>query len=110
MSKKRILPAVILAGTVGFMGAHRMYAGRWYTGLAQLALFSAGFVMLKSDLAGIGSIQSLDQYLDWMTTHTIRPLPALLAGAPVFWALYDCILLMARSFKDGAGNVMTAWV
>jgi TM2 domain-containing membrane protein YozV len=110
MSKKRILPALILAGTVGFIGLHRIYAGRIVTGLVQLVLFSVGAILMQRDLTGIFSIQSLDDYLDWATSHQIHPLPVLLVAIPVFWAIYDCGLLLGRRFKDGAGNVITTWV
>jgi hypothetical protein len=110
MSKKRILPALILAGSAGFLGVHRFYAGRHITGLLQLVLFILGAVMLSRDLSGIESLQTLDQIQDWILRHQIHPLPVLLLAIPSFWALVDCILLALRRFKDGNGEMMTHWV
>jgi len=108
-SNRRILPALILAGTVGFLGLHRLYAGRYITGLLQLVLFVTGAAMLWRDLSGLMSLQTFDQILDWATAHPVQPIPVLLAGIPVFWALFDCTLLAARKFRDGSGNPMTRW-
>jgi len=110
MSKKRILPALILAGSVGFLGVHRFYAGRHITGLIQLVLFAAGIAMFSHDLSGISSLQTLDQVQDWAERHPIHPLPVLLVSIPSLWALLDCLLLMLRRFRDGSGEVMTRWV
>jgi TM2 domain-containing membrane protein YozV len=49
MSKKRILPAFLLAMSVGFVGLHRFYAGRPWTALVMVALFIPGAVMLRKD-------------------------------------------------------------
>jgi len=110
MSNKRILPALILAGSVGFLGLHRLYAGRYFTGLLQLALFVPGAVMLRHDLAGVESLQTIDQVQDWMLNFQIRPLPVLLVTIPSFWSLVDFILLASRRFRDGAGNQILRWV
>ena len=110
MSNKRILPALILAGSVGFLGLHRLYAGRYVTGLLQLVLFAAGTAMLWRDFAGLLSLESIDQLTDWALQHPVRPLPLLLAGIPVFWALFDCGLLAGRRFRDGAGEQISRWV
>ena len=110
MSNKRILPALILAGSVGFIGLHRLYAGRYITGLLQLALFVAGAAMLWRDLAGIQTLQTVDQFMDWAMEHQVQPLPVLVVAVPVFWALFDCALLARHRFRDGAGNAITRWV
>jgi len=110
MSRKRILPALILAGFVGFLGVHRLYAGRYVTGLLQLALFVPGAAMLCSDLAGIESVQTIDQLQDWVLHYQFRPLPWLLVLIPSFWALYDCALLALSRFRDGDGEIITRWV
>jgi len=111
MSKKRILPAVILAGSVGFLGLHRFYAGRLVTGLLQMAAFVIGFLLIKNDFAGIQTaMQNLDDLQDWVLQHPVHPLPVLLIGASSFWALGDCAALMMRKFHDGKGEVMTRWV
>jgi H+/Cl- antiporter ClcA len=110
MSNKRILLALILAGTVGFLGLHRLYAGRYYTALVQLLLFLAGAAMLWKDLAPLQAMQSLEDLLDWLQGHPQQPLPWLLVGIPSMWAIIDCYYLIARKFKDGAGNKMTRWI
>jgi len=70
MSNKRILLALILAGTVGFLGLHRLYAGRYYTALVQLLLFLAGAAMLWKDLAPLQAMQS--SKICWIGFKVIR--------------------------------------
>jgi hypothetical protein len=110
MSNKRILPAVILAATVGFLGLHRFYVGRPYTALMQLAAFLAGGAMLWKDVASLVKLQTLDDFMDWSQSHPIQPIPWLLVGISAFWALIDCGILLRRKFRDGAGNTMTRWI
>jgi len=109
MSNKRILPALLLGATVGFLGLHRFYAGRPYTALVQLVAFAAGAAMLWKDLASLQYLQTLEDFLDWSQTHPIQPLPWLLVGISSIWALIDCGLLLRRKFRDGAGNTITRW-
>jgi hypothetical protein len=110
MSKKRILPAVLLAGTVGFLGLHRFYAGRYYTALMQLVPFVMGAAMLWKDLAGLEKIQTLEDMMEWAQNYPIRPVPWLLVGVPCFWVIGDCYALLAKKFKDGEGEKITRWV
>jgi len=112
MSKKRILPALILAGTVGFIGLHRFYAGRYVTGAVQLVMFAAGAVMLGKEFSGLFALQTVEQIQDWVLSdqNQVQLVPTLLAGVPVFWALWDCVVLGTRKFKDGAGNKIELWV
>jgi hypothetical protein len=110
MSKKRILPALLLAGSVGFIGIHRFYAGRFKTGLVQLVLFVPGALMLWPTFASLEALQTIDQVEDWSQNHPIQPLPWLLVGIPCFWAIIDCYLLIARKFRDGAGEKITRWI
>ena len=110
MSNKRILPALLLAGTVGFLGLHRFYAGRYYTALVQLILFSAGAAMLWKDLISLSKLQDLQDYVDWTQSHPIQPIPWLLIGIPCFWVIIDCALLVRGKFKDAAGHLMTRWI
>jgi len=109
-SKKRILPALALAGTVGFLGLHRFYVGRPCTALAQLIIFAFGAVMLRKDLASILAIQTVEDYLEWFQTHPIQPIPWLLVGFSATWAVVDCYSLLRRNFKDGTGNPLTRWL
>jgi hypothetical protein len=110
MSKKRILPAFLLAMSVGFVGLHRFYAGRPLTALLMVALFIPGAVMLRKDFAGLENIETVDQMMDWTQDHPMHPLPWLLVGIPSTWALVDCYALLARKFRDGAGNPITRWI
>jgi hypothetical protein len=55
-------------------------------------------------------MQSLEDLLDWLQGHPQQPLPWLLVGIPSMWAIIDCYSLIARKFKDGAGNKMTRWI
>jgi len=110
MSNKRILPALILAGCVGFLGLHRFYAGKFKTGLLQLALFIPGAAMLWRQFASLETLQTIDQIDDWIQDHPIQPLPMLLVAIPSMWALIDCYTLIARKFRDGAGEKITRWI
>jgi hypothetical protein len=110
MTNKRILPALILAGCVGFLGLHRLYAGRFKTGLLQMVLFVIGAAMLWRQFAGLEALQTIDQVEDWVQSHPIQPLPVLLVSIPSIWALIDCYLVLARKFRDGAGQKITRWI
>jgi hypothetical protein len=110
MSNRRILLALILAGSLGFLGLHRFYAGRYLSGLVQLVLFVAGTVMLWHYMAGVQALQTVEEVEDWVLNHPIQPLPVLLVAIPSFWALIDCYFLIARKFRDGAGERMTRWI
>ncbi len=110
MSNKRILPALILAGSVGFLGLHRFYAGRLLTGLLQLALFVPGAVMLWRGMSGIGALKTIDDVETWVLNHPVQPFPVLLVAIPSFWALIDCALLLSRHFRDGTGEKITHWI
>jgi hypothetical protein len=110
MSEKRILPAFVLAASVGFLGLHRFYAGRPLTALLLMALFIPGAAMLWRDMVGIETLQTMDQVAEWVQDHPQHPLPWLLVGIPSMWALIDCYALLARKFRDGAGNPITRWI
>jgi TM2 domain-containing membrane protein YozV len=118
MSNKRILPALILAGCVGFLGLHRLYAGRFRTGFLQMGLFVIGAAVcvpaFGSQLASLQTLQTIDQIEDWAQSHPVQPLPVLLATIllliPSIWALIDCYSLIARKFLDGAGEKITRWI
>jgi hypothetical protein len=114
MSNRRILLAVVLAGTVGFLGLHRFYAGRYWTGLAQLALFGVGMAWGWKDYllinAAIHTLTTLPDMLDWSANHPIAPWPWVLILISATWAVFDCGVLLARKFRDGSGKVMTRWI
>jgi len=110
ISNRRVLPAVILAGSVGFLGLHRIYAGRYLTGLIQLAMFGFGALSLGRELSGIQNLRTADQVIDWALTHQLQPLPVLLITASTLWALWDCVQLLRRQFRDGAGRPMRRWM
>jgi hypothetical protein len=59
---------------------------------------------------GLENIQTVDEVSDWVQDHPMHPLPWLLVGIPSTWALVDCYSLLARKFRDGAGNPITRWV
>ncbi|MGA3170253.1 MAG: TM2 domain-containing protein [Chthoniobacteraceae bacterium] len=110
MSRKRVLPALILAGYVGFLGLHRLYAGRYITGLVQLGLFVPGALMIWPVLAKLESLQTIGQLVDWSANNQLPPVPVLMVSVSTIWALFDCILLAGGKFKDGAGDQMTRWI
>jgi len=45
---------VVLAGLAGFVGLHRIYAGRYVTGLLQAAMFVPGAAMMWRGNFGTG--------------------------------------------------------
>ncbi len=114
MSRKRILVALLLAGTFGFLGLHRLYVGKYITGLLQMGLFVAGAVMMWPDLVRIyyalPSLHTLDDMIEFSADYPMHPLPVFMLAVPVLWALLDCALLAANKFKDGAGNPIKHWV
>ena len=109
-SRKRVLLAVLLAGGVGFLGLHRFYVGRYLSGAVQLALFTAGAVLMWRDSAGLMNLHSIDEVQNWALTHQIHPLALLLLAVPVFWALGDTIALLAGKFSDRQGNKISRWI
>ncbi len=113
MSNKRILPALLLAGSVGFLGLHRIYAGRYVTGFLQFAFFAIGAAMLWRELPGLQTLESLQTIDDidaFVLNHPIHPLPVFLTAISSFWALFDCVMLIRRKFRDGTGEKITRWV
>ena len=135
MSKKRILVALVLAGSTCFVGAHRFYVGRIVSGFIQLGLFAIGIVLLLPliqalpelipifrGLMNINAILNgnvdwrlIDEFQDWIqreqgqVNSKVAIIGLIVLAIPTFWVLVDCVLLMMRKFRDGQGETMTRW-
>ena len=98
-SEKAILPAFLLAFFFGVSGAHRLYVGRIYTGLLQLAaLGGCVFLIILCAMAN-GRAEDVFGIL----------LAFLICGCGI-WATIDWILLACKAFTDGQGKRMTSWI
>jgi TM2 domain-containing membrane protein YozV len=113
-SRKRILPALLLCLV---LCAHRIYAGRIASGLAQIAWLAGAFLWLKATCAGLVEIvrsgpmdlDTIERISDWEQAHGVPVAPMLaLIGAGV-WIAVDAARLIAGRFTDGRGNKITKW-
>ena len=115
-SPKRILWAFLLCFTIC---AHRVYAGRYVSGVLQLiwvwgtmAWVSAAFKGLIAIVKASGQdIVLLSQNVaDWEAEHWHAVvLPVFVLFAAGLWVMVDAGLLVAGKFKDGRGRRMTRW-
>ncbi len=115
-SSKRILLAFLLCFTIC---AHRIYAGRYVSGVLQLAWVWGAmgwtWVAFKGLLATVNSsgqdVMALVQNVgDWEAAHgRAATLPAFVLIAVGLWVAVDAGLLLGGKFKDGQGRRMTRW-
>jgi TM2 domain/zinc-ribbon domain len=70
LTEKRILPALLLAVTLGFTGAHRFYAGRPKTATAQLLTLGGAGLWWFADVIMLATGQFRDadgeRITEWM--------------------------------------------
>src|SRR5581483_82114 len=101
-STKRILPAFLLCAVAGFFGLHRFYAGKFVSGIVQLAVFAGALVWLQRACAGVFQITTIDEAMAWAQAQGNAPLaPLLLILAASILPVIDCIRLAAGKFRDG---------
>jgi TM2 domain-containing membrane protein YozV len=98
-SDKAILPAFLLAFFFGVSGAHRLYVGRIYTGLLQLAALGGCVFLIIACATTNGRVEDVFGIL----------LSFLICGCGI-WATIDWILLACKAFTDGQGKRMTNWI
>lgn len=98
-STKQYGLCLVLGVLLGPLGLHRMYVGRWPTGLAQAAGTVAGVWWLLAALPQVSlRIES------WRVWPVIPPLLALFAWG--LWPVADVARLLAGRFRDTGGAVV----
>lgn len=116
-SDKRILVAFLLCFTVC---AHRIYAGRYISGIIQMAWVGGASVWAYFSFQGLlkivnsGSLEMMDMIQtvsDWEVAHgRAVTFPAFALIAVGLWVAADAGRLLSGNFKDGRGNKITRWV
>ena len=114
-SRKRILPAFLLCFV---LCAHRIYAGKYVSGIVQLAAVAGGFVWLKTTCDGLISIvesnppflEMLQRVSDWEQVNGVPFAPVLALIAVGIWIALDAAQLLTKKFTDGEGKKITQWI
>ena len=114
MSRKRILPAFLLCFV---LCAHRIYAGRYISGIVQIAWAVGAFLWVQAALGDLiaivhsapFSLDTIEQVNEWEQTHSLPVLPMLALFAVGIWIAVDAGRLLAGKFTDGQGNKITQW-
>jgi hypothetical protein len=111
------LPAFLLCFTVC---AHRIYAGKYISGIIQFALVAGSFIWSWQSLKGLIAIlhsrsddpmvllQSISDWNEKNGQATLLPTLVMIAGG--IWVAVDATFLLRRKFTDGRGNKITRWV
>jgi hypothetical protein len=114
-SRKRILPAFLLCFV---LCAHRIYAGKYITGIVQIAWIVGGFVWLEMTCSGLlaiinsgtPSLEMLEHVSDWEQKNGIPYAPMIALIAVGIWIAVDAAQLLAKKFTDGEGHKITHWL
>jgi hypothetical protein len=114
-SPKRILPAFVLCFV---LCAHRIYAGKIFSGILQIALGIGAFFWVKTacaDLLAIASsgpftMETIERISDWEQTHGVPFVPMLALIAVGIWVAVDAARLLAGKFTDRHGNRIVRWI
>lgn len=114
-SPRHILPAFLLCFT---LCAHRVYAGRIVTGIAQMAWVWSAFLWVERtcrDLLAIVhskplGLETVERIGEWEQTHGVPIVPMLTLIAAGIWIAADATLLLAGKFTDSQGRKITRWV
>jgi len=115
VSRKRILPAFLLCFLIS---AHRLYVGKYISGIIQIALVVGAYYWLKMSFGGLLEIvhnaplnmETMERVSDWEQINGIPFLPLLAQLVPLVWIIVDARLLLARKFTDGRGLRITQWL
>jgi hypothetical protein len=114
-SRKRILPAFLLCVAVC---GHRIYAGRYVSGIIQIACAGGAFFWLEAscrDLMGIihsasFNTDTIERISDWEQTHGLPVAPMFALIAVGIWIAIDAGQLIAGRFADRHGQKITRWL
>jgi len=114
IDEKKKLPALILCWTLGFMGAHRFYAGKKQHGKISLILGSIitiTFIILEISNERIykyngGFPYTTNSISDYTTYLTILGIGA---SALALWAFIDFINIIRGAFTDENGKKLDKW-
>lgn len=114
-SRKRILTAFLLCFV---LCAHRIYAGKLVSGIAQIAWAVGAFVWMKTECndliaiihSGPLNLETIGRVADWEQTHGVPYAPMLALIVAGIWIAADAALLLTGKFTDKHGNKITRWV
>jgi hypothetical protein len=115
VSRKRILPAFVLCFTVS---AHRIYAGRYLSGVVQMVWAIGGFAWMYisakglMDIVNSGSLSMdmVDKVADWEQVNGMPFAPILALILVGIWIAFDATRLLAGKFTDGEGLKIKKWM
>ncbi len=115
ISRKRILPAFLLCFV---LCAHRIYAGKFISGIVQIAWSIGAFVWLEKSCGGLIAIvqsgpvnlETMERINDWEQIHGVPYAPMLALIAVGIWIAVDAAKLLAKKFTDGEGKKITRWL
>lgn len=94
VSSRRMVPALLLCGLVGFLGAHRFYAGKFITGTLQLLM----------TLCIVGWVLVNFPYQDGEIILDLAIFQLLAFFLVNLWPCADFCRLLSGKFKDGEGK------
>jgi len=114
-SRKRILPAFLLCVV---FSAHRLYAGKIWTGLVQIAWLAGAYYWFERESAGMLAIlrtggynlETFREIAEWQQIHGTPFAPMLAMIGAGIWVAIDASRLVARKFTDSRGNKITRWI
>jgi len=98
--------ALLLCWLLGFLGVHRFYLGKWFSGFLMLALSGSSvgtfiYFVLK---VGVGE--------DGSAPETFASMNYLMGCFYVAcaWAFIDLMRIITGNFRDGKGRKVFKWV
>lgn len=115
ISRKRILPAFLLCFV---FCAHRIYAGRYLSGLVQIGWAVGGFVWIETTCKDLITMvhsspmgmELIERVADWEDTHGVPYLPVLALIGVGIWIAADAARLVAGKFTDAEGRKISRWM
>jgi hypothetical protein len=103
ISLRSRLATSLLAIIVGWLGAHRFYAGKFITASAMLMVtLAASFFWVIAMIHIVNAIPD-DPAWPWIAPG------ALLALVVLVWLLIDFIMVVSGSFRDNRGKPIKKW-
>ena len=119
MSRKRILPAFVLCFV---LCGHRIYAGRYVSGIVQLVLTAGASLWVWVSYKGLidiinstphtldAAMDMVDRAVAWKEANNPSAVPVFLVLAIGIWVALDAAKLVAGKFNDGQGSRITKWM